>query len=51
MEDHARVTRWQMELFSCLPKFGHVIKSCKEPIPPISEIAHFTVAGCLSYAN
>ena len=45
MENHARVTGWQMELFSCLPKFGHVIKSCKEPIPPISEIAHFTVAG------
>ena len=24
------------ELFSCLPKVGHVIKSCKEPIRKLS---------------
>lgn len=25
---------FKSELFSCLPKVGHVIKSCKEPIQP-----------------
>ena len=28
---------FKSKLFSCLPKVGHVIKSCKEPIPPVSQ--------------
>ena len=26
---------YKIELFSCLPKVDHVMKSCKEPIGPI----------------
>ena len=28
---------FKSELFSCLPKVGHVIKSCKEPVMQLKE--------------
>ena len=38
---------FKSELFSCLPKVGHVFKSCKEPIYPL--MSHFRVARSLCF--
>ena len=36
---------FKIELFSCLPKVGHVIKSCKEPIISITDCSDCTLSA------
>ena len=36
---------FKSELFSCLPKVGHVIKSCKEPITSITDCSDCTLSA------
>ena len=36
---------FKIEPFSCLPKVGHVIKSCKEPITSITDCSDCTLSA------
>ena len=36
---------FKIELFSCLPKVGHVIKSCKETITSITDCSDCTLSA------
>ena len=43
---------FKRELFSCLPKVGHVIKSCKEPLDTLNNSSDFvTSASCVPDAQ